>query len=100
MLRAVEGGEESTRGRKGLNNHKIAGKEKKGKRGGGEEKKRRSAIAGEDRGGRNGRSFRVDEQPIRLPDELQLNHNPQNGDKHTPVSPVRLPRTPLNDCKH
>lgn len=49
---------------------------------------------------RKNSSFRLDEQPIRLPDELQLNHNPQNGDKHTPVSPVRLPQTPLNDCKH
>lgn len=57
-------------------------------------------IAGEDKGGKRSRSFRVDEQPIRLPDELQLNHNPLNGDKHTPVSPVCFPRMPLNDCKH
>ncbi len=86
---------ESKRGRKGLNNYKITRKKKEEKQG-----KRRSVIAREDRRGGNGRSFRVDEQPIRLPDELQLNHNPQNGDKHTPVSPVCLPRTPLNDCKH
>lgn len=59
-----------------------------------------SGRAAEYRGGKSSRSFRVDEQPIRLPDELQLNHNPLNGDKHTPVSPVCLPQTPLNDCKH
>lgn len=63
-------------------------------------REKRSVIAGEDMGGSRGWSFRVDEQPIRLPDELQLNHDPQNGDKHTPVSPVCLPRTTLNDCKH
>lgn len=62
-------------------------------------KKVRKRI-GQERKGRNDRSFGVDEQPIRLPDELQLNHNPLNGDKHTPVSPVCLPQTPLNDCKH
>lgn len=59
-----------------------------------EEKKKKK------QGERNNRSYFMDKQPIRLPDELQLSHKPQNRDKHTPVSPVHLPQTPLNDCKH
>lgn len=86
---------ESIKGGKGQNNHRITGTKTKQKW-----RKRRSVIAREDRGGRSSGSFGVDEQPIRLPDELQLNRNPQNGDKHTPASPVCLPQTPLNDCKH
>lgn len=82
---------EYIRERKWLNNQKITVKDK------GKVRHKKKFDSGR---GRNNRSCRVDEQPIRLPDELQLNHNPQNGDKHSPVSPVCLPRTPLNDCKH
>lgn len=60
----------------------------------------KSEIAGVDKVGEISRRFRADEEPMRSPDEPQISHKPRNGDKHTPVSPVGLPPTPLNDCKH